>query len=116
MGYRDDVDKIMPILTFTVLSSLWEGLPVVFQEAMSAGKPIIANDVDGASDVIIQGETGYLVTPHRPQEMAERILYLLDNEAICREMGLTAQKASERFSGDQMVQNIASLYRELLPD
>ena len=114
LGYRDDVDKIMPILTFTVLSSLWEGLPVVFQEAMSAGKPIIANDVDGARDVIIQGETGYLVTPHRPQEMAERILYLLDNDAICREMGLTAQKESERFSGDQMVQNIASLYRELL--
>jgi glycosyltransferase involved in cell wall biosynthesis len=113
LGYRDDVDKIMPILTFTVLSSLWEGLPVVFQEAMSAGKPIIANDVDGARDVIIDGETGYLVTPHQPQEMAERILYLLDNDAICTEMGLTAQKQSERFSGDQMVQNIASLYREL---
>lgn len=113
LGYRDDISRIMPILSFTVLSSLWEGLPVVFQEAMSAGKPTVANDVDGARDVIIDGETGYLVTPHRPEEMAERILYLLNNDAICHEMGLTAQKYSERFSGEQMVENIASLYREL---
>lgn len=113
LGYRDDISQIMPILSFTVLSSLWEGLPVVFQEAMSAGKPTVANDVDGARDVIIDGETGYLVTPHRPEEMAERILYLLNNDAICHEMGLKAQKYSERFSSQQMVEKIASLYREL---
>jgi glycosyltransferase involved in cell wall biosynthesis len=113
LGYRDDISRIMPILTLTVLSSLWEGLPVVFQEAMSAGKPTVANDVDGARDVIIDGETGYLVTPHRPEEMAERILYLLNNDALCHEMGLTAQRYSERFSGTQMVENIASLYQEL---
>jgi glycosyltransferase involved in cell wall biosynthesis len=113
LGYRDDINRIMPILTLTVLSSLWEGLPVVFQEAMSAGKPTVANDVDGARDVIIDGKTGFLVTPHRHEEMAERILYLLNNDAICHEMGLTAQNYSERFSGEQMVENITSLYREL---
>jgi glycosyltransferase involved in cell wall biosynthesis len=113
LGYRDDISKIMPILTLTVLSSLWEGLPVVFQEAMSAGKPTVANDVDGARDVIIDGETGYLVAPHRPEEMAERILHLLKNDDVCKQMGLTAQKYSERFSGEQMVKNITSLYREL---
>jgi len=113
LGYRDDISRIMPILTLTVLSSLWEGLPVVFQEAMSAGKPTVANDVDGARDVIIDGETGYLVTPHQPEEMAERILYLLKNDDVCQQMGLTAQKYSERFSGEQMVKNISSLYREL---
>ena len=113
LGYRDDINKIMPVLTLTVLSSLWEGLPVVFQEAMSAGKPTVANDVDGARDVIIDGETGYLVTPHRYEEMAERILFLLNHDAICHEMGLRAQKYSERFSGEKMVENITSLYREL---
>jgi len=113
LGYRDDISRIMPILTLTVLSSLWEGLPVVFQEAMSAGKPTVANDVDGARDVIIDGETGYLVAPHRPEEMAERILHLLKNDDVCKQMGLTAQKYSERFSGEQMVKNITSLYREL---
>jgi len=113
LGYRDDVNKIMPILTLTVLSSLWEGLPVVFQEAMSAGKPVVANDVDGARDVVINGETGYLVTPHQPQEMADRILDLLNHDEICHEMGQRARKYSERFSGERMVENIESLYREL---
>ena len=113
LGFRNDIDRIMPILTFTVMSSLWEGLPVAFQEAMSAGKPIIANDVDGASDAIVDHETGYLVTPHQPQEMAERILFLLKNDELCYEMGLTAQQYSERFSGQRMVAEVESLYREL---
>ena len=114
LGYRNDIDLIMPILTMTVLSSLWEGQPIVFQESMSAGKPIVANDVDGARDVIINGETGYLVTPHQPREMADRILYLLQNDEICQGMGATAKQYSERFSSERMVGEIESLYRELL--
>jgi glycosyltransferase involved in cell wall biosynthesis len=114
LGYRNDVDKIMPILTLTVLSSLWEGLPIVFQEAMAAGKPIVANNVDGTSDVVVDGETGYLVTPHQPQEMAERIIHLLNNDGLCREMGRTAKQYSQGFSGQLMVEKIESLYRELL--
>lgn len=114
LGYRNDVNKILPILTLTVLSSLWEGLPIVFQEAMSAGKPIIANDIDGARDVIIDGETGYLVTPRQPREMADRILYVLGNEELCYKMGINAIRYSERFSHERMLKEIEFLYRELL--
>ena len=114
LGFRNDIDKILPILTLTAMSSLWEGLPFVFQEAMSAGKPIVANNIDGASDVVIDGETGYLVAPHHPQEMAERILYLLKNDSLCDQMGLTAQQYSERFSNQQMLETIEVLYRDLL--
>lgn len=85
----------------------------MFQEAMSAGKPTVAIDFGCARDVIIDGETGYLVTPPRLEEIAESILCFRNNEAICYEMDVTAQKHSERFSGQQMVENIASLYREL---
>jgi glycosyltransferase involved in cell wall biosynthesis len=114
LGYRNDINKILPILTMTVLSSLWEGLPVVFQESMSAGKPIIANDIDGARDVIINGETGYLVTPHQPREMADRMLDLLNNNELCYQMGLNAKQSSERFSSERMFKEIEFLYRELL--
>jgi glycosyltransferase involved in cell wall biosynthesis len=116
LGYRNDIDLIMPILTMTALSSLWEGLPIVFQESMSAGKPIVANDVDGARDVIINGETGYLVTPHQPQEMADRILTLLNNEELCYQMGVTAKQHAEQYSSDHMIKQIESLYIELLRD
>jgi glycosyltransferase involved in cell wall biosynthesis len=114
LGYRNDINKILPVLTMTVLSSLWEGLPVVFQESMSAGKPIIANDIEGARDVIINGETGYLVTPHQPREMADRMLDLLNNNELCYKMGLNAKHSSERFSSERMFKEIEFLYRELL--
>jgi glycosyltransferase involved in cell wall biosynthesis len=114
LGYRNDISEILPALTFTVLSSLWEGLPVVFQEAMSAGKPIIANDIDGARDVIIQGETGYLVTARQPREMADRIVELLNNDELCFTMGIKAKQYSERFSSERMFKEIEFVYRELL--
>jgi glycosyltransferase involved in cell wall biosynthesis len=113
LGYRNDVASLLPMLTITAMSSLWEGLPLAFLEAMSAGKPIVANNVDGASDVVIDGETGFLVTPHQPSEMAERILYLLNNERLCNAMGHIAQQRSQYFSTQRMVGQIESLYKEL---
>ncbi|MCZ7573206.1 MAG: glycosyltransferase family 4 protein [Ardenticatenaceae bacterium] len=115
LGYRNDVPGILSILTLVAMSSLWEGLPIAFLEAMSAGKPIVANDVDGASDVVIDGETGFLVPPHQPLEMAERILFLLNNETLCNEMGHTAQQRSSYFSAQRMVAQVESLYKKLLP-
>jgi glycosyltransferase involved in cell wall biosynthesis len=88
-------------------------LPITFLEAMSAGKPIVANDVDGAGDVVIDGETGFLVTPHQPAEMAERIIFLLNNETNCIEMGRIAQQRSNYFSVQRMAGEIEALYRDL---
>lgn len=116
LGYRKDIQRIYPILTLTALSSLWEGLPVVFQESMIAGKPIVANDVDGARDVIIDGKTGYLVTPHHPREMADRILTLLNDDELCDQMGQTAKQNAKQFSSENMIKHIVSLYIELLKD
>jgi len=81
---------------------------------MSAGKPIIANNIDGARYVIINGETGYLVTPHRPREMADRMLDLLNNRELCYTMGINAKQYSERFSCERMFKEIEFLYSELL--
>lgn len=114
LGYRNDVARILSILTVTAMSSLWEGLPIAFLEAMSAGKPIVANDVDGASDVVINGETGFLVSPRQPLEMAERILALLNDEELCHKMGQVAKQRSDYFSVQRMVGQVESLYRELL--
>jgi glycosyltransferase involved in cell wall biosynthesis len=114
LGFRSDVARILPILTVTAMSSLWEGLPIAFLEAMSAGKPVVANDVDGARDVVIHGKTGFLVTKRRPGEMAERILCLLNDEALCCEMGRVARQRSEHYSVQRMVGQVERLYRELV--
>jgi exopolysaccharide biosynthesis polyprenyl glycosylphosphotransferase len=113
LGFRNDVPRILPILTITAMSSLWEGLPLAFLESMSAGKPIVANDIDGASDVVVNGETGFLVSPHQPQAMAERILTLLNDEALCNQMGQVAQQRSDQYSLPKMFGKVESLYKEL---
>ena len=113
LGFRNDVPRILPILTITAMSSLWEGLPLAFLESMSAGKPIVANDIDGASDVVVNGETGFLVDPHQPQAMAERILTLLNDETLCNTMGSVAQQRSDHYSLPKMFGKVESLYKEL---
>ena len=113
LGFRSDVPRILPILTITAMSSLWEGLPLAFLESMSAGKPIVANDIDGASDVVVNGETGFLVSPHKPQAMAERILTLLNDETLCNKMGDIAKQRSAHYSLPKMFGKIESLYNEL---
>jgi len=113
LGFRNDVARILPILTITALSSLWEGLPLVFLESMSAGKPIVANNVDGARDIIINEETGFLVTPHKPEEMARYILLLLHDKRRCEYMGDLAKQRSRYFSKQRMASEIVNLYKEL---
>ena len=63
--------------------------------------------------MISEGKTGYLVSPHRPQEMAERILTLLNDDALCVQMGMIARQHAQRYSNEQMVKQIVSLYVEL---
>jgi len=113
LGYRSDVATIVPILTIVAMSSLWEGLPIAFLEAMSAGKPIVANDVDGVSDVVVHGETGFLVPPRQPRKMAEHILYLLNHDMLCHQMGDVTQHRADDFSLQRMTRQVETLYREL---
>jgi glycosyltransferase involved in cell wall biosynthesis len=115
LGFRSDVPRILPILTITAMSSLWEGLPLAFLESMSAGKPIVANNIDGASDVVVNGETGFLVAPRQPQAMAEGILTLLNDETLCKNMGAVAQQRSNHFSLPKMFGKIESLYENCIP-
>ncbi|MCC9078675.1 glycosyltransferase family 4 protein [Litorilinea aerophila] len=116
LGTRDDVARIVPILTVVAMSSLWEGLPIAFLEAMSAGKPIVANDVDGVRDVVVNEETGFLVTPRQPAEMAGRILQLLQDPVLCAQMGAEGRQRSGYFSVQRMVRQVESLYRALLAE
>lgn len=113
LGFRNDVHRILPLIDVLVSTSLWEGLPVAFQEAMCAGKPIIANDVDGVSDLVHHGETGYLVTPRNTQEMADRILQLLTNELLSSRLGSHAREVSATFSRERMLSQIEALYLQL---
>ena len=92
-GIRSDVEQILAVSDFTVLPSLTEGLGLVNIESLAAGKPIIASNVGGIPEIVIDGETGFLTRATDYKALAERIGTLLTNADLLKTM---AQSCSER--------------------
>jgi len=115
LGYRDDVPALLRVFDVFLLTSLWEGLPRVFPQAMCASLPIVATQVDGAPEAVIEGETGYLLAARDCEGMADRVLHLLSDRELRARMG---QKGLERvypaFCDREMVRQIEKVYLECL--
>ena len=98
-----------------MLNSLWEGLPIVLLEAMAARKAIIAADVGGNSQVIIDGKSGFLVPPANSRIVAEKIEKFLSDPELRESL---ANNAYEIFIKDYnlnvMVEKTEALYHLLL--
>lgn len=103
-GFRSDARAVMSLLDIVTLSSVSEGLPVCILEAMSLAKPVVATDVGGVSELVISGETGYLVAPKDPASLADKIVHLIDDPEVRREMGERGAKhVQNSFSVGAMV-------------
>jgi glycosyltransferase involved in cell wall biosynthesis len=117
LGRRDDVPRLLTELDFTVLPSLLEGMPVSIIEAMAAGLPVVASNVGGIPEVVVDGETGLLVEPGQPELLAAAIVRLANDAELRAEMGAKAYRRVEQVFGiDQSVKAYERLYlRELMP-
>ncbi len=114
-GFRDDVNELYPIFDITVLPSLYEGLPIVPIESMGSGKPVVATQVAGTPEVVIDGETGVLVPPKDAESLAEAILQLLQDDALRRKMGKKGRElVKEKYSNERMVKAHKMLYQNLI--
>lgn len=114
LGRRDDVPALLKMMDIFVLSSLWEGMPNAVIEAMAAGLPVIATAVDGTTELVDDGSTGLLVSPGSPRPLAVAINNLARDEELRRRMGAAGRERVERVFGEErMVDEFASLYREL---
>ncbi len=82
LGWREDIDEIMPIFDMLVLPSLNEGMGRVLVEAMAAGKPVVASEVGGIPDLVRHDETGYLVPPadEKAWRMGSRSFWMILKE------------------------------------
>lgn len=116
-GWREDIPEILASIDMLVLSSLWEGLPRVFLQAMAAGKPIVATAVDGAREVILDGVNGYLVPPRQPEKLAGKIMELLAHPRRAKKMGMQGRKLlNSSFDIDYMVRQLEEIYLRLLEE
>jgi glycosyltransferase involved in cell wall biosynthesis len=114
LGLRNDIPNLLAALELYVHSSLFEGMPNAVMEAMAAGKPIVATGVDGVQELIIDGESGWLVEPGNAAALAERLRSALQHPDEAQQRGAAAaERARRHFSLDVMVQSFDHLYREI---
>ncbi len=120
-GMRDDVLDLISIMDIYVQPSLNEGMGKTLVQASLFSKPIIATKVQGIPDVVIDGKTGLLVLPARPDLLAEAIVKLIKDENLRKKIGENAyQYVNEkidgysRFSIERMIFLLEELYKSIL--
>lgn len=114
LGWQKDMPEVYRNLDVVVLTSLWEGLPCVFSEAMAAGLPIVATNVDGAREAIIDGDTGFLHGPHDVDGMAKSVLKLVEDPALRLAMGRRGNSRVTEFDISTSVAALESAYQKWL--
>ena len=115
MGYRRDVQNLMKQVDLVVLSSLWEGLPLIPLEAFSAGKTIVATGVDGTLEIVKNFKNGLLVQPKNAVDLAKKIVWIIEHPNERQRMEQNAQALfRESFSFDHFASAYAEYYKNIL--
>jgi len=114
-GARSDVPEVMRALDLFALPSQAEGISNTILEAMASGLPVVATDVGGNAELVIEGETGALVPAQNPHAMAQAFLRYTADAALRQSHGAAGRRRVERnFSIDNMVARYTRLYEQLL--
>jgi glycosyltransferase involved in cell wall biosynthesis len=109
-GSRDDVGDLLAASDVMLVASGIEGMPGCAIEAGFAGLPVVAHDVAGVSEVVVDGVTGFLVRPPNLEALTERVLTLFGDAEARRRMG---REGRRRCIGRFDMETIAPLYAQL---
>ena len=98
-----------------VLPSIQEGQGIVLLEAQASAKPVVAFNIGGVNEAVVNGETGLLTKPGSTDELAEALLKLLSDKPLREKMGANGRKfVTENFTWDLCAERMLSVYREAL--
>jgi glycosyltransferase involved in cell wall biosynthesis len=113
-GLVPNVRDYISAMDVACLASRSEGFSNAILEKMAIGKPVIATDVGGNRELVLDGVSGFLVPPSNPEKMAQSILRLFDDSALRRQMGENARKRIESdFTLEKMIANVEAFYSAL---
>lgn len=116
----DDVEQLpqtMAALDILVLPSLVEAFGLVLVEAMASGTNVISTNIDGPNEIVRHQETGLLVSPNRPDQIAEAVTKLSNDVQLRKRMADNArQDVIERFSAEKTVTETEKIYREVVSE
>lgn len=115
LGFRKDVDELLVNSRIFLLTSRYEGFPLVIPEAMAAGTvPVSFRLPYGPADIIVDGVSGILVKYNDEQKMADRLIALMEDEDMQARMSCAARKRVDDFSLDTIISQWIDKYKALL--
>jgi glycosyltransferase involved in cell wall biosynthesis len=101
--------------TLAIVPSIWpDPCPTVAMEAMAMGKPVIGSCIGGLIDIVVDNETGLLVTPGDVSELKRAILYLLNDPQRREQMGNCARQRVTTLQAKSVLHEIEQVYEEML--
>ena len=104
----------LSILDILILPSNIEGIGGVLLDGMRFGLPVIASRVGGLPEIVHDGDNGFLIQPHNPQQINEAILCLHDDDHLRRRMGKSGKEFVSEFTPDKMAKKYLDLYESVL--
>ena len=114
VGFVDNVGDYLSILDVLILPSNIEGIGGVLLDGMQFGLPVIASRVGGLPEIVHDGENGFLIQPHNPQQLNEAILRLHNDAHLRRTMGARGKEFVSNFTPDKMAEKYLKLYESVL--
>jgi glycosyltransferase involved in cell wall biosynthesis len=115
LGPRKDVPALMAAADLHLMTSRYEGLPITLIEAIHSGLPIVATDVGGCSEIVLDGVNGRLGQPGDARGLAELVAALLRDDALRQRMAEASRAHARNFAMDQFVALHRALYGKLAP-
>jgi len=111
---HDRIPEILQDTHILILPSHMEGMPLVVLEALASGVPVVAYDVGGVSEIVINDKTGFTVNVGKVDDLVQKTLLLIKNHQKRLEMGLNGRKIIEKnHSWEKVVEEIVSRYTKL---
>jgi glycosyltransferase involved in cell wall biosynthesis len=116
-GYVENIDRYIKGSAVFLLPSLYEGMSNAVMEAMALCKPVIATDVNGARELIVDGESGLIIPPKDPDAIARSVLDLLEDEEKRNKLGSAAcERVRTRFTIPVMIDNLETFLQSKLDE
>lgn len=114
LGTRTDISSLMARADLVANSSIFEGFPIALIEAAMSSLPVVASDVGGSGEIVIDGESGRLVPPERPDLLAEAIVSLLSDSVRYAKCSARAGEHARLFTLEACADAHLALYQQVL--